>query len=91
MPDATALLSTFVSSFLEEVGSVQLQILTATVKLFMLQPKQNQQLVTQLLKRATEEADSPDVRDRGALLVTPTDEGPFLLGPQHLCWIGGVE
>lgn len=64
VPDASALLATFISSFLEEVGSVQLQILTAAVKLFMLQPKQNQQLVTQLLKRATEEAENPDVRDR---------------------------
>ncbi|KAL8432892.1 hypothetical protein ACSSS7_004295 [Eimeria intestinalis] len=63
-PDATGLLATFVSSFLEEVGSVQLQILTAAVKLFMLHPRQNQQLVTKLLKTATEEAGNPDVRDR---------------------------
>ncbi|OEH73925.1 beta adaptin protein [Cyclospora cayetanensis] len=67
LPDATELLSTFASSFLEEVGSVQLQILTAAVKLFMLHPKHNQQLVMQLLKTATEEADNPDVRDRALI------------------------
>ncbi|KAL8448607.1 hypothetical protein Emag_003922 [Eimeria magna] len=64
VPDATGLLTTFVGTFLEEVGSVQLQILTAAVKLFMLHPRQNQQLVTKLLKIATEEAGNPDVRDR---------------------------
>ncbi|KAL8440621.1 hypothetical protein Efla_003289 [Eimeria flavescens] len=64
VPNASGILATFVNSFLEEVVSVQLQILTAAVKLFMLHPKQNQQLVTQLLKTATEEADNPDVRDR---------------------------
>ena len=70
VPDATGLLSTFASSFLEEVASVQLQILTAAVKLFVLRPRQNQQLVTRLLKTATEEVENPDVRDRGAMRAT---------------------
>lgn len=48
---------------------MQLQILTAAVKLFILNPKKNQKMITQLLKNATEEAASPDVRDRGAWIA----------------------
>lgn len=43
---------------------VQLQLLTATVKLFLKKGSGAQDLVTRLLKTATSECDNPDIRDR---------------------------
>jgi vesicle coat complex subunit len=43
---------------------VQLQTLTAVVKLFLKKPDTSQGLVQQILDTATKECDSPDVRDR---------------------------
>jgi AP-1 complex subunit beta-1 len=43
---------------------VQLQLLTATVKLFLKKGSGVQDLVTRLLKTATSECDNPDIRDR---------------------------
>lgn len=43
---------------------VQLQILTAVVKLFLKKPDQAQGLVQKVLQQATAECDNPDVRDR---------------------------
>ncbi|CDJ54016.1 beta adaptin protein, putative [Eimeria brunetti] len=65
VPDCGSVIASFIDSFLEETAAVQLQILTAAVKLFLLQPQQQQQQITLLLKTATENADNPDVRDRG--------------------------
>ena len=45
--------------------AVQLQVLTATVKLFLKKPHESQELVQQVLHAATEECDNPDLRDRG--------------------------
>jgi AP-1 complex subunit beta-1 len=44
---------------------VQLQILTATVKLFLKKPAGNQELVQRVLGLCTQESDDPDLRDRG--------------------------
>lgn len=46
------------------VQKVQLQLLTATVKLFLKRGGGAQDLVTRLLKTATSECDNPDIRDR---------------------------
>ena len=43
---------------------MQLQLLTATVKLFLKRGSGAQDLVTRLLKTATSECDNPDIRDR---------------------------
>ncbi|OLL22491.1 AP-1 complex subunit beta-1 [Neolecta irregularis DAH-3] len=43
---------------------VQLQLLAATVKLFLKKPKMNQELVQKMLQTATSECDNPDLRDR---------------------------
>ena len=43
---------------------VQLQLLTATVKLFLKRGAGAEELVQQLLKTATSECDNPDIRDR---------------------------
>ena len=44
---------------------VQLQLLTAVVKLFLKRPTDTQQLVQRILSLATQESDNPDLRDRG--------------------------
>jgi hypothetical protein len=44
---------------------VQLAILTAVVKLFIRKSEAAKDLVTKILKLATEEVDNPDLRDRG--------------------------
>lgn len=59
------LLDDFLYSFKEEVYEVQLALLTATVKLFIQRPAKGQELVPKVLKWATEEADHPDLRERG--------------------------
>jgi AP-1 complex subunit beta-1 len=63
--NADELLDSFLESFLEETASVQLQLLTATVKLFLKQPESTQDMVQRVLNLATEESDNPDLRDRG--------------------------
>lgn len=59
------LLEDFLRTFLEETVEVQLALLTATVKLFIKRPTAGADLVPKVLKWATEDADNPDLRDRG--------------------------
>ena len=64
--NADELLDSFLETFQDETAQVQLQLLTATVKLFLKQPNDNNQdTVTKVLHMATEESDNPDLRDRG--------------------------
>ncbi|KAJ2465390.1 AP-1 complex subunit beta-1, partial [Coemansia sp. RSA 2320] len=58
-------LGTFLESFLDDTAEVQLALLTAIVKLFIMRPTAGQDLVPKVLKWATEDVDSPDIRDRG--------------------------
>ena len=44
---------------------VQLQMLTATVKLFLKRPADTQKMVQDVLTLATQDSDNPDLRDRG--------------------------
>jgi AP-1 complex subunit beta-1 len=44
---------------------VQLQLVTAIVKLFLKRPKDTQEMVQKVLNLATQETDNPDLRDRG--------------------------
>ncbi|KAI5814873.1 adaptin N terminal region-domain-containing protein [Pyronema omphalodes] len=68
--DAGEILSQFVDSFQDEYSQVQLQILTAVVKLFLktfqnpAKRDESQKLLQQVLKEATSENDNPDIRDR---------------------------
>jgi AP-1 complex subunit beta-1 len=62
---ADDLLESFMDSFHEETAQVQLQLLTATVKLFLKQPDNAQELVQKVLNMTTQESDNPDLRDRG--------------------------
>jgi AP-1 complex subunit beta-1 len=62
--DAEAQLKSQSENFKDEELQVQLQILTAVVKLFLKKPDQGESLITDLLKIATEECPNPDLRDR---------------------------
>ncbi|KAG8759944.1 beta-adaptin [Ceratobasidium sp. 428] len=77
--NAGDLLEGFVDSFLEEAYPVQLQILSATVKLFLKKPGPAQAVVQRVLQTATKDCDSPDVRDRAyiywRLLSLSSDAG----------------
>merc|ERR1740139_1541093 len=63
--NADELLDTFLETFEEEDPAVQLQLLTATVKCFLKNPEDTQDMVQKVLDMATEESDNPDLRDRG--------------------------
>ncbi len=63
--NADELLETFLDSFPEETSMVQLQLLTATVKLFLKRPTERaQKMISLVLSCATNETDNPDLRDR---------------------------
>lgn len=63
--NAAELLDVFLDSFHDEMSLVQLEMLTAIVKLFLKYPSEGQNLVTSVLTMATEESTNADVRDRG--------------------------
>lgn len=63
--NADELLASFLENFKDENTQVQLQLLTAVVKLFLKRPKDTQDMVQQVLNLATQESDNPDLRDRG--------------------------
>ncbi|CAI5727136.1 unnamed protein product [Peronospora destructor] len=65
--NADELLESFMDSFDDEAAQVQLQLLTATVKLFLKRPNETQEMVQMVLYKATEESDNPDLRDRWCL------------------------
>ena len=62
--DAEVQLRNQAENFKDEQLQVQLQLLTATVKLFLKKPDQGESLITELLRIATEECPNPDLRDR---------------------------
>lgn len=62
--NADELLGSFLRTFKDESYAVQLQTLTAIVKLFLKKPDESQAIVQQVLQTATRDCDSPDVRDR---------------------------
>eukprot|EP00128_Syssomonas_multiformis_P015628 Colp12_sorted_trinity150504_noHs@17709 len=66
--NADELLEQFLENFADENTQVQLQLLTATVKLFLKKPAGTQELVQKVLTLATQDSDNPDLRDRGNLI-----------------------
>ncbi|WVR03266.1 hypothetical protein IAU60_000257 [Kwoniella sp. DSM 27419] len=62
--NADELLNTFLETFKEESYPVQLQTLSAIVKLFLKKPDESQAIVQRVLQAATKDCDSADVRDR---------------------------
>ncbi|KAG5730431.1 Beta-adaptin-like protein C [Termitomyces sp. T112] len=75
--NADELLGIFVDSFTEESYLVQLQTLTAVVKLFLKKPDSAQGIVQRVLTTVTKDCDSPDVRDRSYIYwrLLSTDPG----------------
>lgn len=63
--NAGDLLESFLETFAEEGQHVQLQLLTAIVKLFLKNPVAGQDMVQRVLSLATQGSDNPDLRDRG--------------------------
>jgi vesicle coat complex subunit len=63
--NADELLNSFLDGFQDENSQVQLQLLTAIVKLFLKKPSETQDLVQNVLTLATQDTDNPDLRDRG--------------------------
>jgi AP-1 complex subunit beta-1 len=63
--NADELLASFLENFKDENTQVQLQLLTAVVKLFLKRPTDTQGMVQSVLNLATQESDNPDLRDRG--------------------------
>lgn len=63
--NAEELLESFLEGFHDESTLVQLQLLTAIVKLFLKKPTETQELVQSVLSLATQDSDNPDLRDRG--------------------------
>ncbi|TPX30432.1 hypothetical protein SmJEL517_g05988 [Synchytrium microbalum] len=62
--NADELLEGFLENFKEENATVQLQLLTAAVKLFLRKPAMAQDMVHKVLQTATQSVDNPDIRDR---------------------------
>ncbi|BGP03285.1 beta-adaptin [Rhodotorula toruloides] len=62
--NADELIGSFLDTYADEPVQVQLQTLTAVVKLFLHRPDQAQALVQRVLALATKTADSADLRDR---------------------------
>ncbi|KAI8619017.1 adaptin N terminal region-domain-containing protein [Chytriomyces sp. MP71] len=62
--NAEELVEYFVEGFKDESAKVQLQLLTATVKLFLKKPGSAQELVQKVLQLATQGCENPDIRDR---------------------------
>lgn len=58
------ILKGYVDSFLEEPSQVQLQILTACVKLYIKKPSGGENLIHTVLQTATTKCDTADIRDR---------------------------
>lgn len=59
------ILDSFLANFHDEPTIVQLQLLTGIVKLFLKKPQATQDMVSKVLKYATEETHNHDTRDRG--------------------------
>lgn len=61
---AHEIIGSFLESFADEPVSVQQQLLTASVKLYLKSPSTGQDVITEALRLATEDSDNPDLRDR---------------------------
>uniref|UniRef100_A0A0N5BAM1 AP complex subunit beta n=1 Tax=Strongyloides papillosus TaxID=174720 RepID=A0A0N5BAM1_STREA len=63
--NADELLESFVETFHDESTQVQLQLLTATVKLFLKKPNESQDLIQHVIALSTQDSSNIDLRDRG--------------------------
>jgi AP-1 complex subunit beta-1 len=63
--NSVMLIESFAENFREEANVVQHAILTAAVKIFLKQGDEAEEMIIEILKLATEEAENPDLRNRG--------------------------
>lgn len=63
--NSVLLIESFAENFGEEANVVQHAILTAAVKIFLKQGDEAEEMIIDILKLATEEAENPDLRNRG--------------------------
>ena len=66
----------FADGFKDEAKQVQMAILTSSVKLYLKLEDAAEDLVTQILKVATDESDNPDLRNRGYIYWRMLSEDP---------------
>ena len=62
--NAAELLDYFLETFKEASSQLQLQLITSTVKLFLVRPASAQEMVQRVLNMATQGNENPDIRDR---------------------------
>ncbi|KAF0981045.1 hypothetical protein FDP41_012833 [Naegleria fowleri] len=74
--NADELLQIFIDTFHDETAQVQLQALTAVMKLFLRRPNDTRDLIKKVLHLSTEESDNPDLRDRGYIYWRLLNEDP---------------
>lgn len=79
------IIENFFKTFLEDPDPVKLQLITATVKLYLKKPENSEALIQKVLKTATEEIDNPDLRDRAyiywrMLSTSPEKTAEVVLG-----------
>jgi len=74
--NADELLQIFIDTFHDETAQVQLQSLTAVMKLFLRRPTDTKDLIKKVLRLSTEESDNPDLRDRGYIYWRLLNESP---------------
>ncbi|KAG5518832.1 hypothetical protein PMAC_002362 [Pneumocystis sp. 'macacae'] len=65
--NAHELLNKFFSTFTNESDQIQLELLTASVKLFVRNPSRSQNLVLSIIKEIIENTNNPDLRDRACM------------------------
>jgi AP-1 complex subunit beta-1 len=74
--NSIALMTHFADGFKDEPKQVQMAILTASVKLYLKLEDAAEDLVTLILKLATDESDNPDLRNRGYLYWRMLSDDP---------------
>ena len=79
------IIENFSKQFLEDPDAVKLQLITATVKLYLKKPEKSEELIQSVLKMATEEVENPDLRDRAyiywrMLSTSPEKTAEVVLG-----------
>ena len=83
--NAVDLMLHFSESFNDESKDVQMAILTASVKLYLKLEDEAEDLVTKVLKMATDDSDNPDLRNRGYIYWRMLSQDPEAAKQIILC------
>lgn len=74
--NAAELIQFFMENFKFETSQVQLQLLTASVKLFIKKPQQGQELVQKILQTTSTSGESADLRDKAFIYLRLLQSDP---------------